>query len=437
MGPCSKRKNLPATFGLLFIISFNPLGANAQLTAKRLLVVYNESFPGSQELAEEYAKERGVPERLVVGITAPSEEVITRQIYIDSIREPIDTHLRRLGLVDRAQTRTEILGVTRNLIVTTRCDIYGILLSYGFPVTISHDPSVLDETQPQQMHNSGAAVDSELATMLTLGLNPTGLLANPFFKSETRFQHPQPVNALLILLVTRLDGPSLEMARQRLRESWQVEKAGGLNGLGLFDSRGLTEGGLKVGDEWIEQSARLYRNAGFRARVDTFPEQFSETANFRNVTFYLGWYSEHPQGIFLNPNFTFSPGAVAYHLHSFSAHTIRSETNYWVGPLIVKGASATFGNVLEPYLGFTPHLDVFTERILRGWTFAEAVYASIPGLSWMLTAVGDPLYTPFPSAAKNKQTALDRNEKEKKRSQDQDTVPSTGKSKNKAVGSKK
>ena len=33
------------------------------------------------------------------------------------------------------------------------------------------------------------------------------------------------------------------------------------------------------------------------------------------------------------------------------------------------------GNVYEPYLALTPHLDVFTKRLLDGDSFAEAAYA--------------------------------------------------------------
>ena len=89
------------------------------------------------------------------------------------------------------------------------------------------------------------------------------------------------------------------------------------------------------------------------------------------------------------------PGAIAYHLHSFSASTVRSTTQNWVGPLIAHGADATMGNVYEPFLALTPHLDIFTKRMLDGDSFAEAAWASELGVSWMTTMVGDPLYRPF------------------------------------------
>jgi hypothetical protein len=91
----------------------------------------------------------------------------------------------------------------------------------------------------------------------------------------------------------------------------------------------------------------------------------------------------------------FVPGAVAVHIHSFSARTLRDPNANWVAPLVTRGVAATTGNVYEPYLDLTPHLDVLNERLLQGFTFAESVYMSLKVLSWMTTVVGDPLYRPF------------------------------------------
>jgi hypothetical protein len=113
------------------------------------------------------------------------------------------------------------------------------------------------------------------------------------------------------------------------------------------------------------------------------------------VAIYVGWYHDGAIGPWITPPDRFVPGAIAYHLHSFSASTVRSSTSAWVGPLIAHGADATMGMVYEPYLALTPHEDIFVRRMLQGDYFAEAAYASERALSWMLTVVGDPLYRPF------------------------------------------
>ena len=110
---------------------------------------------------------------------------------------------------------------------------------------------------------------------------------------------------------------------------------------------------------------------------------------------YYGWYADHLIGPFTQPGFRFAQGAVAVHIHSYSATTLRDPHANWVGPLLSLGAAASMGNVFEPYLQLTSHLDIFNERLLHGFTFAESAYMSIQGLSWMSVMVGDPLYRPY------------------------------------------
>jgi hypothetical protein len=83
----------------------------------------------------------------------------------------------------------------------------------------------------------------------------------------------------------------------------------------------------------------------------------------------------------------FVPGAIAAHIHSYSASTLRDKNSGWAGPLVSRGAAATVGNAYEPYLELTAHLDILNDRLLHGFTFAESVFMSSRGLSWMGVAV--------------------------------------------------
>ena len=114
------------------------------------------------------------------------------------------------------------------------------------------------------------------------------------------------------------------------------------------------------------------------------------------IAIYCGWYDRNVSGPFALPKVEFMPGAFAYHLHSFSAATIRSTNECWVGPLLAKGATCTMGCVNEPYLACTPNVAAFLARLIAGgFTFGEAAWAAQPVLSWQTTVVGDPLYRPF------------------------------------------
>jgi tetratricopeptide (TPR) repeat protein len=198
-----------------------------------------------------------------------------------------------------------------------------------------------------------------------------------------------------VLMVTRLDGPTPAIARGLVDKALQAE-ADGLWGRAYFDLRNITDPAYKLGDNWIRSAADVCRHMGFEVVVDENPGTFPAAFPMSQIAWYLGWYDAHVSGPFRQPVVEFMPGAFAYHLHSYSASTLRSTNQFWVGPLLAKGATITMGCVFEPYLSGTPDVGTFTARLIfYGLTFGEAAYASQTVLSWQTTVVGDPLYRPF------------------------------------------
>jgi hypothetical protein len=169
----------------------------------------------------------------------------------------------------------------------------------------------------------------------------------------------------------------------------------GLNGFAYINLRGITSGAMAEGDQWLSAATLDLRKCGMPLVWDSSPLLFPEDYPMDHVAIYLGWYSANVQGPMARDDFRFLPGAIAVHIHSFSAATLRDPRANWCGPLLAHGAAATLGNVYEPYLDLTPHLDIFANRLRNGYNFAESAYASVPALSWMTTFVGDPLYRPF------------------------------------------
>jgi hypothetical protein len=172
----------------------------------------------------------------------------------------------------------------------------------------------------------------------------------------------------------------------------------GLVGFAYIDARGITGGGYEEGDAWLTAAAALERKRGRPVVLDSGPELFPVGYPMRRAAIYYGWYSDRIAGALAERGFKFARGAIAVHIHSYSATTVRDPQQYWVAPLLDAGAAATLGNVYEPYLTLTPHLDVFHDRLRSGLTFAESAYMSQRVLSWMTTCVGDPLYRPFKGA---------------------------------------
>jgi tetratricopeptide (TPR) repeat protein len=114
------------------------------------------------------------------------------------------------------------------------------------------------------------------------------------------------------------------------------------------------------------------------------------------IAVYLGWYDVKVSGPFTLPTVEFMPGALAYHLFSYSAQTLRTTNEGWAAVLLQKGATCTMGMVDEPYLQFTPNVSVWLQAMVEGgYSFGEAAYASQSTLSWQTTILGDPLYRPL------------------------------------------
>jgi uncharacterized protein (TIGR03790 family) len=365
--------------------------------AQQILIVYNETQPESRALGEYYAKQRGVPTNQVCGIRVRAEETITRGEFNYDVREPILRFMLQQKLMARAPQlrRDPVLG-DATLPVTYENQIACVVLMYGVPLRIGPDPELVEKLAtnnvPLPLQRNEASVDSELALLPTAGAPAIGVVRNPWYGSS-QAQFGFPLNNDMVL-VARLDGPDPATVRRMIDEAIATERYG-LLGRAYFDARGIREAGYADGDEWIRNSCRQFREAGFECELDENPEVFDEDYPMSDVAVYAGWYEAQVTGPFRRPTFRFRPGAIAYHIHSSSATTLHSANAYWVGPLLAKGAAVSFGNVYEPYLSLTPRVDTFFKRLLVGGVFSEAGWASQPALSWQTTFVGDPLYRPF------------------------------------------
>jgi uncharacterized protein (TIGR03790 family) len=375
----------------------DPAGQPEQL-AEHLLVAYNLNDPDSESLARYYAQRRGIPPERLLALNCPTREEIARDEFEQTIRVPILNDLFRNNWLARQPQSVSLGGRTLTVLAATRNDIWAIVLMRGVPLKIAESTGTDDFIEPQEnLRANEAAVDSELTLLPVFGLPLGGFVPNPFFDAnDTGEVRAGPELAKKLILVTRLDGPTPADVRRMIDDCLAAERDR-LAGQVVIDGRGFTDpsSGYTQGDIWLRQARDRLAAEGWPVLFDNDPATLPPTEPVSQVALYLGWYAMDANGPWITPPDRFVPGAIAYHLHSFSAVTLRSATSNWVGPLIAHGADATMGNVYEPYLPLTPHLDIFTKRMLDGDSFAEAAWASELGLSWMTTMVGDPLYRPF------------------------------------------
>ena len=362
------------------------------LRAETTVVVFNADDPLSRDLADYYAGKRGIPPAQVVGLKCSAAEEISREEYDSTLATPLRAQFDARGWWQRSPDKpgqdpsSTVMQNRMRCLVLMRGVPLRIRQTGSYPGDASNEPSPLRDA-------NGASVDSELTMLGLFTRHISGFLPNPFFRSYSHFPDPRCPPGMM--LAGRLDAPTGATVRRMIDDALAVEKTG-LWGRCYLDRRGLAPGSgpMVEGDVWLTKI--LTDTAPFLMPTidDNRPELYSASYPMTGAAWYFGWYSEQPAGPFTQPWFHFRPGAVACHIHSFSATSVREPGRWWVGPLLEKGAAAVLGNVYEPYLSLTAHLDIFADRLQEGYSFAESAYAAQPGLSWMNTVVGDPLYRP-------------------------------------------
>lgn len=354
--------------------------------APATIVVFNQDVPESVELAKFYAQKRGIARDHLVGLSISRTEEISRDEYDTMIRNPLRAAFKERKWWTLNEPRDGKITIASN-------SIRFVAVMKGVPLKIrgvENYPGDKSRAAPIGNRND-ASVDSEIATLGAFTDQISGALPNPYYQS---YRPMAEVDNSAVLLVCRLDAPSAETVRRMIVDAIEAEKIG-LWGRAYVDGAHNTGPGLGAGDKWLAEIPPQLRKVGIPIIYDDSPAIFPEGYPMTDCALYFGWYADKIAGPFTQFDFAFARGAVAVHIHSFSASTLRDEQANWTGPLLAKGAAAAIGNVYEPYLQLTSHLNIFSDRLLHGFTFAESAYMSVQSLSWMSVMVGDPLYRPY------------------------------------------
>ncbi len=356
---------------------------------ERVVVLANADDPTSVELARYYIERRGVQAGNLILVSCPQQEEITWAQYIQQIHNPLLERLVRDKWIDAALAKA-VDPEGRRMIAAFGHRIDFLVVMRGVPLKIKHDPDrvsrAASDAVVEQLRSNAAAVDSELALLARAPGPILGPMVNPLSGKPT----PDTLSRQQIIRVARLDGLDMASVRRLIDSALEGERRG-LQGRGYVDMGGPHT----KGNQWLEQAGQMIQNLGFDTSWDRVPPLFSWRERFDAPALYVGWWSQNMVGPVSSPEFRFPPGAIAIHIHSFSAETMRRPNEYWTAPLVARGVAATVGNVYEPYLEFTHHPHLFIEALSRGRTVGEAAWYALPAVSWHAIFVGDPLYRPF------------------------------------------
>lgn len=246
-----------------------------------------------------------------------------------------------------------------------------------------------------------SAVDSELALLWWDDYPQANWLGNPL---HWRVPAADRRKAPPVVMVSRIDGPSLADAERMITNGLAAEKTG-LRGVFYLDAGGSSQ--IKGAGAYEETFRKLYRllrqQTKLKAVLDEKPEVFPP-GSCPDAALYVGWYSLRTYV----PAFTWVPGAVGWHVASFEAENIRDpNATRWCVKMIQNGVAATIGAESEPTLGAFPLPEDFFPLLLTGkWTVAECYWRTTPMVSWRILLLADPLYNPFLNAPQLAVTAL-------------------------------
>ncbi len=392
------------------------------LEPKEIAILVNRRLPSSREVADHYVAKRGVPKENVVELHLPTGEDISRKDYdrevVKGLREALGPKkdaikcilcvygvpLRIGGTESTPDEKKQLEDLKASLEIAKKSLAELEKVEKKDAIEISGSKAEIrriEEKQAALSHReSQAAFDSELMLLWQKEYKLERWQPNPL-----NWQFPAGKRAALkepILMTARLDGPTPEIAKRLVDDSIEIE-ANGLKGKVYIDARGIGFDAKKPGDshgyggydESFRETAALLKDAKFDVVLDDKNDLFKPDS-CPDAALYAGWYS-HAKYI---PSCAFAKGAIAWHLASSEATTLRNDKSpVWCPNLLKAGVAATIGPVAEPYtIGF-PKPAEFLGFVATGkYPLVECYAKTIYFTSWMTVFVGDPLYHPFKTA---------------------------------------
>jgi uncharacterized protein (TIGR03790 family) len=244
--------------------------------------------------------------------------------------------------------------------------------------------------------DTSSAFDSELSLVRWVSYSHVRWRENPLFYA----QRDAGRTFAPTYMVMRLDAPQPEQVRKMITDAIDAEGRG-LSGQVVLDSRGLNlatagsgpDAGLAQCDSYIRNLGQLLRAHTKLPVLEDDKPAVLPPNSAKNVAIYCGWYSLRAYV----PECQFNPGAVGFHIASYELVSLHNPGEPgWVAGLINHGVAGTLGAVAEPYVQAFPRPDDFFPLLLCGkLSLAEVYWDTVPMTSWMISCIGDPLYTPY------------------------------------------
>jgi len=330
---------------------------------ERVLLLTNRNSAESRQIADYYAAKRKIPTRQVCVIAASLEEVISREEYERSIRQPVERCLSQGQLAEQ---------------------VFYLVTTLGVPLHVRGTGG---------QNSTGGSVDSELtliyAQMRGQKVDVAGPQRNPMYRhTDTPFSH----RAFPIYMVTRLAAYDVAAVKALIDRGFAAKN----RGIVYLD---MKDGSDAPGEAWLRDAHILIPKG--RSEL----EQTSQPLyGHRNAIGYASWGSNDKRQYRRAPGLGWLPGGIATQYVSSDGRTFKHPPEGWnigkdfsgspqslTADLIADGATGASGHTAEPYLAYTPRPELLFPAYLSGRNLAESFYISMPAVGWMNIVIGDPL----------------------------------------------
>jgi len=385
------------------------------LKPNQIMVIANKDSAESMNIAEYYCAKRNVPAQNIIALPLGKNltDTITREDYEKKLAEPIRKKLLTFQFACEIRCLLTTYGVAFKVAgrgpLKDRQEklkkLQKLAKSEENKIKMLENNSLINSTEQKKSlkrkltilqssidaitgKQTSASVDSELSMVLFDSYELYRWKPNNLRYKSPHWDYKS-------LMVSRLDGPTPEIARKLIDKALAAEKSG-LKGTVYIDSRGIPDDNIPYSSGCFDQSLR---KLAVMIKTNTTMPVIEENTNSLfapgkcpSTALYCGWYSLKKYV----DAFEYVDGAVGYHIASWEAIDIRDpNSTQWCPAMLGDGITATLGAVAEPYLHAFPKPDEFFAELFTGRPLVEAFYRTKPFNSWQLMLLGDPLYTPF------------------------------------------
>ena len=169
---------------LLFTLAYASSG-RAEIAPATTIVVANSNTPAGVELAKTFMRYRGIPDQNLIVLDLSTEETITWSQYSDTLLNPLRSKLLAAGLLTGQYVAGKDVRGRQDYLPTAAPKLSWIVLMHGVPLKIQPSGIKVLGGGKQGIRGDQACVDSELALLATVNLDPEGAKPNPWFQQRT------------------------------------------------------------------------------------------------------------------------------------------------------------------------------------------------------------------------------------------------------------